>query len=31
MITFMEAKDWHLPVTPFHGGLQKIKIFAQPI
>ena len=21
----MEAKDWHLPVTPFHGGLQKIK------
>ncbi|TRZ50216.1 hypothetical protein D4S03_07145 [bacterium] len=21
----MEAKYWHLPVTPFHGGLREVK------
>jgi hypothetical protein len=24
-VTSTEAKYWHLPITPFHGGLQKVK------
>jgi hypothetical protein len=25
MLTSMEAKYRHLPITPFHGGLQKVE------